>query len=178
MEHKEIIRKLGAFLDNELSDEVKNTVKAHINGCPQCSKEVEELIARQLYIRNAPAIEVDASFRAKITEKIEAQRAAKPAGFGRFIPIPLALSALILIFSAYMIVAPVAYGMNISSVKSQTGEMAANAMLAGACGSIFAPLSFAKFCGACTQNACTCCQAKCSTDCRMKMKTGGCKDGN
>jgi anti-sigma factor RsiW len=177
MEHREIISKLSAFLDNELPEPAKNEVKAHIGSCNECSKEYEALVFQREYLMKVPAIEPTAAFRAGITAKIGAQKAARPAlGIGKFIPVPLALSALILIFSAFMIVAPVAYGMNIGSVRSQTGNMAANAVLAGACGSIFAPAAFAKFCGACTQNACTCCEAKCGANC--KMKTGGCKDGN
>jgi anti-sigma factor RsiW len=177
MEHTENISKLAAFLDNELTDEAKNTVKAHLSACPECSKEFDVLVSEQLYIRKTPVIEVDASFRAKIAEKIEAQRTAKPFGFGRCIPIPLALSALILIVSAYMIVAPVAYGMGNDSLKSQAKQMVLTSVLACSCGSVFAPAAFVKMCDVCVSNACTCCKAKCGANCNMKMKNGGCEDG-
>ncbi|MGD0565950.1 MAG: zf-HC2 domain-containing protein [Candidatus Goldiibacteriota bacterium] len=179
MEHREIISKLSAFLDNELHEPVKKEVKSHLGSCSECSKEYEILAAQREYLIKAPAIEPAAAFRAEITAKIDTQKAAKPAlGFGKLIPVPLALSALVLIFSAYMIVAPVAYGMNIESVKPQAKRMAINAVLACECGGIFTPAAFAKFCGACTANACTCCDAKCGTNCKMKMKTGGCEHGN
>ena len=179
MEHREIISKLSAFLDNELPETLKNEVRAHIGSCNECSKEYEILAAQKKYLINVPTIEPSETFRAGITVKIEAQKAAKPAfGIGKLIPIPLALSALVIIFSAYMIVAPVAYGMNIESVKPQAKNMAMNAVLACACGGVFAPAAFAKFCGACTANACTCCDAKCGANCKMKMKTGGCEHGN
>jgi anti-sigma factor RsiW len=179
MEHREIAGKLGAYLDKELPEWAENEVKAHLDACNECSEEYKAVVSQRKYMMKAPGIEVGADFRFKIAEKIERHKASKPVfGFGKLLPAPLALAVLILVFSAYMIVAPVAYGMGNNALKTQAKNMAVNAVLACACGSVFAPAAFAKFCGACTDNACACTVCKCGPDCKMKMKTGGNEHGN
>jgi anti-sigma factor RsiW len=179
MEHREIAGKLGAFLDNELPEGAGIEVKAHLDACNECSKEYKALVSQREYMRKAPVLEAGTDFRFKITQKIEMQKVSKPVyGFGKWLPAPLAFAALILVFSAYMIAAPVAFGMGNNALKTQAKNMAVNAVLACTCGSLFAPAAFAKFCGVCTTNACACVACKCGPDCKMNMKTGGNGHGN
>jgi hypothetical protein len=78
-------------------------------------------------MRKAPVLEAGTDFRFKITQKIEMQKVSKPVyGFGKWLPAPLAFAALILVFSAYMIAAPVAFGMGNNALKTQAKNMAVN----------------------------------------------------
>ena len=43
MECKQIKDKLVRFLDNEVSDEIRGAIQAHLDNCSECSKELESL---------------------------------------------------------------------------------------------------------------------------------------
>ncbi|MCE5300289.1 MAG: zf-HC2 domain-containing protein [Spirochaetia bacterium] len=159
MDHKEAYKKLDAFLDNEIAPALKAGADAHIKNCVECSAELEKLVKQGVYLKAAGEVQVPPNFRAKITEALEAKKAGNGIlSIWKLIPIPAAMTFLILVFSAYMVVAPVAYGMNNEKMKSHTQEMTANALAACFTGSVFAPAAFAEFCSACTQNVCTCCE--------------------
>lgn len=175
MEHKEAAKKLSAFLDNELPSGVKSGVESHIKECPECASEVEKLALQQVYLKKDAGPDVPVNFKAKVNIAIETQTAARAKfNVGRLFPIPVALSALILIFSAFMVTAPLLYGTNDDAVKAKSGTMAARAVVSGFTGSVFAPAAFAKFCEVCNMNACSCCKEKCGSSC----KNGGNKNGN
>jgi anti-sigma factor RsiW len=171
MEHREISPKLGAFLDNELAENVRAEVDSHIKSCHECSLELAKLASQQAYLRQAKELEVPFNFRAKITGKIETNKPKTGVfNIGKLLPIPMALSLLILIFSVYMVLAPVAYAMGDGTAAAQSKSMAANAVITCFTGSIFAPAAFARFCDTCNMNACTCCKMKCGNKCKMGGK--------
>jgi len=175
MKHGEIKAKISVFIDNELKENVKNEISAHIGECPDCAAEAEVLKKQDSYLKNVRQISVSASFRAKVNTAIGAKEPVKSGWInaGKLIPIPLALSLLVLIFSIYMAAAPVIYGMNNGPVKASASDMAKNAVMSCLAGGVFAPAAFAKFCGACTQNACTCCGENCGKNCKMGGKSHG-----
>lgn len=73
----EITYKLSAYLDNELPDEEKSKVEAHLKACPSCQRSLQklkkssELIATALSAR--PAVDFD-----KAWENIEARIHSRP----------------------------------------------------------------------------------------------------
>ncbi len=73
----EITYKLSAYLDNELPDEEKSKVEAHLKACPSCQRSLQklkkssELIATALSDR--PAVDFD-----KAWENIEARIHSRP----------------------------------------------------------------------------------------------------
>jgi anti-sigma factor RsiW len=171
MNHDEIKAKISAFIDNELREDLKNEVFLHMQGCSECSAEAESLRKQDALLKGSGEINPSLSFRVRLNAKTTKKEPVKTGwiNVGRLIPIPLALSILVMIFSVYMAAAPVIYGMNNSSVKVSASEMAKNTVISCMTASVFSPAAFAGFCGACTENACACCGAKCGPDCKMKM---------
>jgi hypothetical protein len=174
MNHEKIALKLSAFTDNELSDTVKDEISEHLKTCQKCASEVEKMVSQRVYLQQALDTLPSSDFRARLTEKLENKKTEK-LGFniGKLLPIPLVLSLLIVVFTAYMVSAPLIYGMNDATLKNSPADMTKNAVASSYTGGIFAPAAFMKLCGTCTMNAGTCCKAKCGNKCKM----GGNKDG-
>lgn len=179
VKHDEIKRKIMAFTDNELKGTDSDEITAHIKLCQEC----REIIANyQLLIANLKQnreLNPSSSFRARVNAAIDTEKTEK-AGWikiNKLIPVPIALAVVVVVFSIYMAAAPVIYGMNNDAAKMSASEMVKNVVMSGITGGVFAPAAFAKFCEACTENACTCkrCEKKCDKDCKMKM--GGEKHG-
>lgn len=172
MKHEEIKAKLGAFADNEAKDHEKREIEAHLETCTECRAEIETIEANREILRRAISLEPSADFRARLNAKIDATTARRRVfDISKLIPVPIALSLIVLIASAFFVAAPFIYASNDNGIKLQSNAMAANALIAGMTGSIFAPAAFAKFCDACSANICECCGDKCGENC--KMKKGG-----
>ncbi len=175
MEHSKITLKLSAFVDKEVPETLKAEIDAHLKSCPECSAEVEKLISQRVYLLKAGEILPSDNLRAKIDQKLEAKK-SRDFGFniGKLIPIPVTLSILILLFSAFMITSPLIYGSNDDTLKVSASDMVKNAAFACFTGSVFSPAAFMKMCNVTASNACACCGGDLKHECKM----GGCKHGN
>jgi hypothetical protein len=175
MKHEEIKRKIGAFMDDEVKDAEKSEITAHLEACAECRGELEALAANNAILSKATGLNPSANFRVGMNAKLDKAAAGRHVfDLTKLIPIPIALSLIVLIASAFFMAAPYIYASNDNEMKTRANEMAGKALAACMTGSIFAPAAFAKFYEACSVNMCECCGDKCGDNCKM----GGKKHGN
>lgn len=65
-----ILRKLSAFIDDELSDDVCREIRRHLGACPHCEDFVASLRQTVLLCRRNPAPALSADERALMRKKI------------------------------------------------------------------------------------------------------------
>ncbi|MBN1114689.1 MAG: zf-HC2 domain-containing protein [Oligoflexia bacterium] len=176
MKHEKIRKKIGAYIDNELNESVKKEVINHLVSCAECRVEAEGIRNLDSMIRATGTAACPPEFTAKLNEKI-GQKAEKTRVFSllKFLPVPVALAVLVLFVSVFFAAAPFIYASENDGMKTEALDMAVKMIAACYAGSAFSPAAFAKFCGACSENMCSCCgEAGVEQKCRNK----GVKNGN
>ncbi|GEM_PF-3112140 len=88
MNHTEIRRNLSAYLDNELDQEERSLVEAHLAECPSCRRALQELTRTIEALRSLPQEEPPPWLTARIMARVRSE--AKPKnGFWQAILYPL-----------------------------------------------------------------------------------------
>jgi hypothetical protein len=115
-----IREKLGAYLDGELDRRGQLEVKAHLETCPSCREELEELRRVSYLLRAAPqpeftpALDFKAQFMLQLPRRSEAQ---PPRSNGRLLP----WMAPVLVLSVWIFI-QVTLGLStLVSLASQSG---------------------------------------------------------
>ena len=70
MKHEEIKARIGAFIDNELKEEQKIEIGAHLLACPECSAETEAIKRQDSLMKERHEISVSGRFRSKVKAAI------------------------------------------------------------------------------------------------------------
>lgn len=65
-----ILRKLSAFIDDELPDTLCQQIRRHLGDCPRCEEFVASLRHTVLLCRRSPAPVLSVDERARMREKI------------------------------------------------------------------------------------------------------------
>jgi len=172
MEHKNAFKKLGTFFDEECKENDRIEMEVHIKECIICSKELEIIRHQYMVLKKYSDIEPSPYFASKLQEKLNMPI---KTGFniGRFIPVPIALSILIFIFSLYMITTPLLFAMGIDTLKGNAKNMAKDLIACCMAGNAFAPAAFAELCDKCNMNICICCSEHCKINCKMEGEKNG-----
>jgi anti-sigma factor RsiW len=101
----EVQKRLKAFLDSELNPKDEMRIRQHLDSCPQCAQEREELSKTWDLLSELPAIESPGDLFPRILQKIETE---ETKGFlrnflGRLIILPTyALAGLALIVGLFL----------------------------------------------------------------------------
>jgi len=173
MEHKKAFAKLGAFLDKELHSAISKEVAEHVSGCAVCRDELESMKkATRALLAVKHDTQADPYFRQKLYLKLEASAKIKVPSF-KWLPVPVALSVFVLIFSALMLSSPAVYGVTSDKTSGMVKEIAAGSIIPGSVLNVFAPANFIDFCNKCSEMLCGCCEEKGIQNCPVK----GCKHG-
>ncbi|MBN2754353.1 MAG: hypothetical protein JXR81_05730 [Candidatus Goldbacteria bacterium] len=171
MEHKRVFLKLSAFMDKELNNADSKEVAQHIITCETCRMELEKLKrAQEKLLSVKHDTQIDPYFRQKLYSKLEAAPKVKIPSF-KWLPIPVALSVFVLIFSVLMLSSPAVYGVTSDKTSGMVKEIAVGSIIPGSVLNLFAPANYIEFCGRCSAMMCACCEEKGITNCPVK----GCK---
>ena len=73
MKHKFFERQLSAYVDNELSESDMQSVRTHVEGCPQCQQQVQVLGAIRMSIREAASIVLPETFVYSVQRAVRQQ---------------------------------------------------------------------------------------------------------
>jgi anti-sigma factor RsiW len=73
MKHKFFERQLSAYVDNELSQSDLQSVRTHVEGCPQCQQQVQVLRAIRMSIREAASIVLPETFVYSVQRAVRRQ---------------------------------------------------------------------------------------------------------
>jgi hypothetical protein len=65
-----VSRRLSAYIDNDLSPGIRQSVEEHLRSCRQCARRLAELEAIIASARNLPPLEVSAGFKERIMNAI------------------------------------------------------------------------------------------------------------
>jgi anti-sigma factor RsiW len=71
---------LSAYLDQQLPEEDRAAVEAHLSGCAECGRRHQELIQMRELLKGQPVMEPPESFYTGVLEKIEKKK-ARPLSF-------------------------------------------------------------------------------------------------
>lgn len=74
MKCKELVDKLGAYLDGELDERTRTWVEKHLQDCSACRREIGELQQLSSYLDDVPGSGVRANFSSEVREKAEERR--------------------------------------------------------------------------------------------------------
>lgn len=173
MEHKKAFAKLGAFMDKELHSAISKEVAEHVSGCETCRAELESMkktTRAMLSVKHDT--QADPYFRQKLYSKLETPPPVKVPSF-KWLPVPVALSVFVLIFSALMLSSPAVYGVTSDKTSGMVKEIAAGSIIPGNILNVFAPANYFDFCNKCSEMLCGCCEEKGIQNCPVK----GCKNG-
>ncbi|MHB9154435.1 MAG: anti-sigma factor family protein [Endomicrobiales bacterium] len=179
MECAKVFRKLSSYIDNELRADENQVISEHIHHCEKCSAELKLLKREEAYLRQSRSVQLSIDFRARFWERVrnEEATAAKRRTFGdvliqRWIPVPVACSILIVLFSAVTTLSPLLYALP-NDTKGKAAQLAANTFTGVSGKSVFSPMNFVEFCNGCHAMLCTSCRE--GEPCpMMEDKDGGC----
>jgi anti-sigma factor RsiW len=102
MKCTQVIRRLSAYLDREVSNEDKALISRHLDTCPGCRQELERLTRLSGYLALIEDVEVQPYFMTRLRQRIadrEAKHAA-PWWFSEWIrraAIPVAAAAVLIL---------------------------------------------------------------------------------
>ncbi|PKL93018.1 MAG: hypothetical protein CVV21_01345 [Candidatus Goldiibacteriota bacterium HGW-Goldbacteria-1] len=171
MEHKKAFLKISAFMDKELNNAESKEIAEHIITCETCRAELENLKrAQEKLLSVKHDTQIDPYFRQKLYSKLETPPKVKAPSF-KWLPVPVALSLFVLIFSALMLLSPAVYGVTSDKTSGMVKEIAVGSIIPGSVLNLFAPANFIDFCNKCSVMMCACCEEKGITNCPVK----GCK---
>ena len=71
MKCKYIQKKLSAYLDNEVNDELKEQIYDHVNNCSECSARLAYLQQSWDWLGEEPAIQFNPFFATRVKQKIQ-----------------------------------------------------------------------------------------------------------
>ena len=123
MHCQEIQELLSAYIDGMLEPSVQNTVERHLEHCPVCRREAEDLKKIVVLVQDLPLLDPPAEFRQGLRARLEdikglnidaAQRPAR----GRWYGVAAAAASLLLVFG-------VAYAWHQFSYKTGAGQSTA-----------------------------------------------------
>lgn len=161
MDCKKTCERLSVYIDNELTEQEKTALDGHLAGCAECREELMAMRAAGEAVKAVPEVTLSPDFRARFWQKVRESvpiRTVWERVTLRCIPVPVALAALVVIFSGFSVFSPLVYGIQDTALKSDAVRLAARTVTAGANSKVFAPLNFVDFCDRCTRMLCTDCR--------------------
>ena len=78
MECTDIRRHLSEYIDNECPEEIRASVAAHLQTCPECRQKYEQLLALSRRMRALPRQELPFDFTAALDERIREEERRQP----------------------------------------------------------------------------------------------------
>jgi hypothetical protein len=154
MEHNKAVNKLGAFMDKQLDAKTASELSLHISQCFICQAELEVLKKTDETLLSARReVDYNPYFRTRLFQVIKDGKIPKLPSFG-WLPIPVGLALVLLIFSGVMFSAPVIYGGGLQDVKS----MALKAFVPDSPAKIFGPAGYLDLCSQCSTIMCRNCK--------------------
>jgi len=115
MKCEKITNKLGAYLDDELDEQIRRQVEEHLRQCPACTAELQELRHLSRYLDMVPEPEMRESFADDICEKASEQRRLT----GKIVPFAL-LRDLTRLPNAAAAMAAIALGVLLGALMSHS----------------------------------------------------------
>ena len=125
----------SAFLEDELSQEERRSLEAHLMGCRRCALSVKELKATLEVMSDLPAIETSPHFEEEIFDRIRSGEALRPTliewlgGFftaDRLRPVFLTGAAVSALWIAVIVTHPEAYLSGFGAVANREAGTPAN----------------------------------------------------
>jgi hypothetical protein len=154
MEHGKAVNKLSAFMDKQLDTKASSELSLHISQCSLCQAELEALKRTdEKMLLDRREVDYNPYFRTKLMQAIKDGKTTKAPSFG-WLPIPVGLALVLLIFSGVMFSAPVIYGGGLQDVKS----MALKAFVPDSPAKIFGPVGYLDLCRQCSTIMCRNCK--------------------
>lgn len=161
MECKKLQERLSAYLDNEVSGQERRLLEEHLRSCAECRTELEALQAAGDVVKTLPEVTPSPDFRARFWQKVRESAPVQTLWERialRWIPVPVVLAALVVVFSGFSAFSPLLYGTSETTAKQESVQLAARSFAAGANNKVFAPLNFVDFCDRCQTMLCPMCQ--------------------
>ena len=78
MECADIRRHLSEYIDNECTDEIRESVASHLEECDDCRREYEQLLALSERIRRLPQQELPFDFAAAMAQRLQEEERLRP----------------------------------------------------------------------------------------------------
>ena len=177
MDCNKIQQRISAYLDNEIPGGEKELISAHIETCRVCGEEFALLLAQRDHLKQLASVRPSRDFRSTFWRNAR-QTEKAPAGSPglldifllRWIPVPIAFSIIIVLFSTFTAFSPVLYGVTDSQSRNEALGLAAKTLAGPEAKNVFAPLNFIEFCNNCHHMLCKSCKSgTCDKSC------SGCK---
>lgn len=106
MDCKELSLKLNAYLDGELSGQMAARVREHLQACPRCAEEMDELRLVKRTLDAVPGAALAPDFATRIRKQAEERQKARtrliPIGL-RLVRLPAAIAATLLIVAGLLL---------------------------------------------------------------------------
>lgn len=170
------INRLPAYLDGELNEKDRETVKTHLASCASCAEELRRFQAADAALRALPVPEPPPFFAARVTAAARALNAYH-GPFRRFLLFPVPAAAAL---TAFIIFNIFTFAFNINALENGPRRELARKVVTQLAkpASLFNPVAVARLCGECSKYMCLCmheagkanlcpCQ-----DCEMKKVAG------
>ena len=82
MKCSEIRELLSLYIDDMLEQSLREEVSAHIDACPECRREYEELVSITKMLAELPEVRVPADFDGRLRDALNAEKAGEKAESG------------------------------------------------------------------------------------------------
>ncbi|MBI4655751.1 MAG: zf-HC2 domain-containing protein [Elusimicrobia bacterium] len=152
MKCDDAIKKLSAYLDNELKDNLRTELENHLKICPDCSREHETLAGNAKFMLTLPEIEPSPYFIQQTLAKIR-KTERREKGFFTWVPVP-AMAVLILVLLSYFL----SFSIKVFALEPESRKkIAGHAFESAVKGShVLGHVSFKKFCKRSCDILCEC----------------------
>ena len=91
MKDRHVREKLSEYIDGILSEEEASSVKAHLDRCPECMEEYEDMVKIIGHMSQVETLETPESLLAKVHERIEKPSFLRRLINGLFVPLKIKL---------------------------------------------------------------------------------------
>ncbi len=174
MDCKQVHPSLSAYLDGELSADEQMAVSGHLAHCEQCMRQMKALEKNDTFLKTIGSITASAGLSARVLSRLKEQREVQRRADRwtlRWIPVPLAGAALLMLFSLFIVALPF---LNASAgVKGKAVDIALQTLCGLSEKSVLAPVNFSAFCGRCEEMLCEGCSACEDGECSMDHNREG-----
>jgi len=143
-------KKLSSLLDGELPENIRRQIENHLAVCDRCRREWDYLKLQNQILQRTLPLAVSADWSEKFFRNLSRQKEkmAFPVEIPgwRFIPYPLAVAALAMIFLGWSIFTPLVYGASHPEINRHIQYLLKNNLAPVTQQSIFAPVNLFHFC--------------------------------
>lgn len=168
-----ISSKLSAYLDRELPEQEAKAVAAHVAECARCVALLREYSQTEAFLNKSKPIQPSTDFRARFWQKAREEASTGTQAFAlrliaRLIPVPLAIAALLLLFTVISTISPLLAASGAPNRGAAVATLAGKTFVGPSGHNILAPMNFTAFCDKCHVMLCACCAEGGMDKCPMK----------